>query len=281
MIFPRREFIRNLSLGAVALCAGPGAAPAAGVGQRRLQRIGVIGGVPKDAGDDWRGSLRRMAEFGYTELESRARGDSTPEFLRFLKETGLTLVACGVTMGKTMKPDWLDLAVELKARYAVCYWPWFHAPEKLTLDQLKEIADQLNRCGEQCRRAGLKMAVHNHDRDFRLLEGTPIFDRLLGLTDPQLVTVEFDLYWVIKAGADPVDYFRRYPGRFELFHVKDMGPAPERGFVAVGAGTIDFARLFAASAQAGAKHYIVELEKEAATTPNFASSCRHLQQLCY
>ena len=78
-----------------------------------------------------------------------------------------------------------------------------------------------------------------------------------------------------------MDYFRRYPGRFELFHVKDMGPAPERGFVAVGAGTIDFARLFAASAQAGAKHYIVELEKEAATTPNFASSCRHLQQLRY
>jgi sugar phosphate isomerase/epimerase len=91
--------------------------------------------------------------------------------------------------------------------------------------------------------------------------------------------VQLDLYWIIKAGFDPVDYFRRYPGRFELLHVKDMGPPPSRRFSAVGAGTIDFARIFAQSTRAGIKHYIVELEHEAATTPNFVASCRHLQHL--
>ena len=276
----RRDFLHHLGMGAVALGARSGAvATAAESGSRRIERIGVIGGVPKDSGDDWRGSLRRMAKCGYSELESGRRGESTPEFLRFLKEIDLKLVACGVKLGKTLAPDWLEQAAALQASYAVCYWPWYHPPERLTLDQLKEIADRLNACGEQCRRAGLKMAAHNHDRDFALLEGRPIFERLIELTDARLVTVELDLYWIIKAGFDPVDYFRRFPGRFELFHVKDMGPPPARGFAAVGAGTIDFRRIFAESALAGVKHYIVELEQEASTTPNLTASCRHLQQL--
>ena len=276
----RRDFLQHLGLGAVALGARSGVAAAtAESGGRRLERIGVIGGVPKDAGADWRGSLRRMAECGYSELESGRRGDSTPEFLRFLKEIGLKLVACGVKLGKTLPPDWLDQAAAVQASYAVCYWPWYHPLERLTLDQIKEITDRLNTCGEQCRRAGLKMAVHNHDRDFALLEGRPIFDRLIELTDARLVTIQLDLYWIIKAGFDPVDYFRRYPARFELFHVKDMGPPPTRGFAAVGAGTIDFRGIFAQSTQAGVKHYIVELEQETATTPNFVASCGHLRQL--
>jgi sugar phosphate isomerase/epimerase len=279
MNLQRRDFIRTLGLASVGMCGSRLNAFAEPSGQRRLQNIGVIGGVPKDAGADWQASLRRTAEFGYTELESRSRGESTAEFSNFLKEIGMTLVACGVNFGKTLKSDWLDMARELKARYAVTYWPWFYAPEKLTLDQLKEIAAQLNRCGEQCRQAGLKFAFHNHDKDFRVLDDKPLFDRLLELTDPKLVAVEMDLYWVIKAGADPLDYFKRYPGRFELFHVKDMGPAPERGFVAVGAGTIDFARIFAQAEQAGAKHFIVELEKDANSTKNFEASCRYLRQL--
>ncbi len=255
MPLPRRDFLRQFGASTAALAA-PSLVRAAtpGGGGNRLARIGVIGGVPKDAGDDWRASLRRMAESGYSELESRPRGDSAPEFLRFLSEIGLRLVACGVKVPRVLPPDWLADALAARATYAVCYWPWFHPPERLTLAQLQEIADRLNACGEQCRREGLRLAVHNHDREFALLDGRPIFDRLLELTDPRLVAVELDLYWIIKAGFDPVDYFGRYPGRFELFHVKDMAPPPGRGFAAVGAGTIDFGRIFARSAQAGVKH---------------------------
>jgi sugar phosphate isomerase/epimerase len=258
-----------------------GLAPAllAGQGQNQLAHFGIISGVFNDAGEDWQAALRQMAEFGYTELESRQRGPSAPEFLYFLRRIKLRLVACGVDFGKQLKSDWLDQPKALEAKYAVTYWPWFHPLETLTLSQLKEIADRLNRCGEECRRAGLRMAFHNHDRDFRLLEGKPVFDRLLELTDPKLVTVQLDLYWMVKAGMDPLIYFKRYPRRFELFHVKDMGPTPEKGFVAVGAGSIDFARIFAQARLAGVKHYIVELEKEAATTENAKQSAAYLRQL--
>lgn len=251
------------------------------LGGRKLRHVGIIGGVFKDAGMDWRAALRRLADFGYTELEGRPRGDSVPEYLSFLRQIGLRTVACGVDFGKQLKSTWLDQAKAVQSPYAVTYWPWFHAPEKITIDQLKEVAEQINRCGELARQAGIRFAWHNHDREFRLLEGRPIFDRLMDLTDPRLVTCELDLYWMIKAGADPLDYFRRYAGRFELFHVKDMGPPPERGFVAVGVGTIDFARIFARAHEAGARHFIVELEKEAATTANAEASARHLKALRY
>lgn len=275
----RREFLGVCGLATAGALAGVDLFAAERVGARKLKDIGIIGGVPKDAGADWQASLRKMAEFGYTVLEGGLRGDSPGAYLKFLRETGLKLVSCGVQFGKQLKPDWLANATALHAEYATTFWPWFYAPETLTLDQLKEIADQLNRAGEQCKAAGLKFAVHNHDRDFRVIDGKPIFDRLLDLTDPGLVTVELDIYWAIKAGVDPLEYFKRYPGRFPLFHVKDMGPAPERGFVTVGAGTIDFRPIFAQSELAGAKHYIVELEGSSNTMKSAEESCRFLRQL--
>lgn len=277
----RREFL-EAGVSSAAACALAGSALGADMARtRRLANIGIIGGVYKDAGDDWQKALRHMAEVGYTILEGRPKGESVPDFLRFLKEIGMTLVSCGVEFGKTVKDGWLDTAIASKAQYATTFWPWFYAPDKLTLPQLKEIAEQLNRCGEKCKAAGLRFAVHNHDHEFRILEGKPIMDHLLELTQPDLVAVELDIYWAVKGGADPLDYFKRYPGRFELFHVKDMGPAPDRAFVPVGSGTIDFARIFDKSEQAGVKHYIVELEGASATTKGAEESCRHLRQLRY
>ena len=278
MKLDRRHFIQNLALSAGTIGLA-GKALTAEPGQRRIERIGVINGVPRDAKGDWQTALKQMASFGYTELESGLRGSSPDEFLKFLNGIGLTLVSCGISFGLRTVPGWLDRAVAMKVRYATTFWPWYHSLDTLTLDQLNEIADRLNRCGEECRKAGLKMAVHNHDGEFRKLDGKPIFDRLIELTDPKLVAIELDIYWAVKAGADPLDYFNRYPGRFELLHIKDMGPPPNRGFVAIGDGTINWAKIFAESEKAGVKHYIVELEKEASTTENFRKSCQYLQRL--
>ena len=275
----RREFLKTGMI-AAATCGWAGSiATGAAPPTRQLAEIGIIGGVPKDAGSDWQQSLRRMAQFGYKHLEARPRGTSVEEYLRFLKEIGLTLIGCGIDFGKKLKPDWLDAAVACKARYAVVYWPWFYSPAKLDLPQFKEIAEQLNKAGEQAKAAGLKLAVHNHDKEFRVLDGKPIFDRLLDLTQPDLLAIELDIYWAVKGGVDPLDYFRRYPGRFELFHVKDMGPPPDQDFVAVGSGTIDFKRIFAQFKQAGVKYYIVELEGKANTMKAAEESCRYLKQL--
>ena len=276
----RRQFLQT-SLAAAAACAATRNSLAAAAGQRKLANYGIIGGVPKDAAGDWQASLRRMSAAGYTELETRSRGESIDEFKKFLADIGMKWICCGVDFGKALKPGWLDMAAAAKVPYAVTYWPWFHAPATLTLSQLKEVAEQLNRCGEQCKAAGIRFAWHNHAQEFAMLEGKPIFDHLMELTQPDLVTVELDLFWVVKGGADPLDLFKRYPGRFELFHVKDMGPAPAQDFVPVGAGTIDFARIFDKSEQAGVKHYIVELEGASATTKGAEESGRYLKQFTY
>jgi sugar phosphate isomerase/epimerase len=275
----RRSFLQTgLTAGASVLGAIALAEEASG--QNRLTDIGIIGGVPKDMGGDWEKSLRRMAEIGYTQLEGGLHGTSPAEYLAFLKKIGLKLVSCGVKFGQKVPPDALDTAKALHAEYATIFWPWFYSPEKVTLPQLKEIAEQLNRLGEQCKTAGLRLAVHNHDKEFRLLEGKPVFDHLLDLTQPELVAVELDLCWVVNGGADPVDYFKRYPGRFELFHVKDLSPPPaQRPVAAVGSGRIDFARIFAHSKQAAVKYYIVELEGPASTMQAAEDSYKYLRQL--
>lgn len=279
--FSRRGFLKVVSAASAGLAVENNLACAEERGQRRLKEIGIIGGVPKDMAGEWQKSLRRMAEIGYTILEGGLRGSSPGDYLKFLREIGLRLVSCGVRFGKTLQPGWLDQAKALEVEYATTFWPWFYSPARLTLSQLKEIADQLNRAGEQCKAAGLKLAVHNHYQEFQHLDDKPIFDRLLEMTQPELVAIEMDLCWAVKGGADPVDYLRRYPNRIQMLHVKDLGPAPKYSMVPVGAGTIDFARILAAAETASVKYYIVELEGAASTMQAAEESYRYLSRLTF
>ena len=275
----RRAFLWRILVAGAACSILPQLSAADGSGSRQLKNIGIIGGVPKNMGTDWEKCLRRMAEMGYTELEGGLRGTSPEAYLKFLDRIGLKLVSAGVKFGKTLAPDWLDTAKALQVRYATVFWPWFYGPATLTMAQLQEVATQLNKAGEQCKSAGLKLAVHNHDKEFQLLEGKPIMDRLIELTDAKLVAIELDIYWAVKGGADPVDYFKRYPGRFELLHVKDMDNTPEKLQAPVGSGVIDFARIFAHSDLAGVKHNIVELEGPSNNMKGAELSVQFLKQL--
>lgn len=272
-ILERRDFLTgagNLSVSALM----------AATGNRRLSEIGVIGGVPKEMAGDYKTALRRVAGIGYRVLEGGLQGTSPEEYLRFLDEIGMRLVSCGVKLGRVLAPDFVDTAVALKARYATVFWPWYYPPEKLTMSQLEEIAAQANEAGRRCRAAGLKLALHNHDRDFRLLDGKPVFERLIVMTDPANVAIELDIYWMIKAGYDPLEFFRRYPGRFEIFHLKDMGPPPDRAIAVAGKGSIDFAKIFAQSEQAGAKHFIVEQQEiKTDLMKNLEESYLHLSRV--
>jgi sugar phosphate isomerase/epimerase len=148
--------------------------------------------------------------------------------------------------------------LDLKARYLVCYWPWLTDATNLTEDQVKEAADSSNRIGEQCRATGLKFALHNHYQEFKEIAGRRVYDLLLEKTRPELVTMELDIYWMTKGGGDPVTYFQKYPGRFELLHAKDMDQMPEKGMACVGGGIIDFPKIFAHAKTGGVKHWIVE-----------------------
>ena len=133
-------------------------------------------------------------------------------------------------------------------------------PETQTMgmdDDLDFLVETFNTIGEKCKKAGLELLYHNHDFEFKENEnGIVPIEYFLENTDPELVNFQMDLFWVTKAGADPVAYFDKYPGRFKLWHVKDMDE--EGKFAPVGEGTIDFGRILKERKASGMKYYIVE-----------------------
>ena len=131
-------------------------------------------------------------------------------------------------------------------------------PERTKLDDYKRHIELFNKSAEVCKAGGLQFGYHNHDFEFVELEGQMPFDLILKETDPKLVQIELDLYWISFAGKDPVELFKQHPGRFPMWHVKDMEKTPERAFAEVGTGSIDFQRIFNAAETAGVKHYFVE-----------------------
>lgn len=159
---------------------------------------------------------------------------------------------------------------------------WLDESERTKLDDYKAMAEWLNMAGQMCQNAGIQFCYHNHDFEFQEMEGDTPYDLLLALTEPELVKFEVDLYWVIKAGKDPFAYFEKHPGRFPLWHVKDMDATPAKGFTEVGNGTIDFPQLFAKAKQAGMKHFFVEQDESSGSSLESAKkSLEYLLQMEY
>jgi sugar phosphate isomerase/epimerase len=110
-----------------------------------------------------------------------------------------------------------------------------------------------------CRDAGLKLAYHNHAAEFAPLEGTTGYDVLVKEVDPKLVDMELDIYWATFAEQNPVALFAKYPGRFALWHVKDLAVTDgKKGMTPVGKGTIDYKTIFSHAREAGMKYFFVE-----------------------
>jgi sugar phosphate isomerase/epimerase len=141
------------------------------------------------------------------------------------------------------------------------------------------MAQRFNRVASAAKSVGLRVAFHNHNAEFRKIGDVVPYDILVQETDPALVSFEMDLYWAVNAGVDPLDYFGRFPGRFRMVHVKDsMGP-PDHKMVEVGAGKIDFKKIFAQSDKAGIEHYFVEHDQPANPMESVAASYRYLAAL--
>src|SRR6267154_1903455 len=157
--------------------------------------------------------------------------------------------------------------------------PWIPAERRKTLDDWKNFAQVFNRAGQMAHDAGIQFAYHNNDFEFPKLDGQVPYDVLLQNTDPKLVQLEVDLYWITKGGQDPLAYFARWPGRFPMVHVKDSAGPPDHRMVEVGAGKIDFKKIFAQSDQAGIKHYFVEHDDAADPFASIRASCEYLKQL--
>jgi len=124
-----------------------------------------------------------------------------------------------------------------------------------------KLADEFNKIGELCKASGLTFGYHNHAFEFEVVNGRKPYDILLNYTEAELVTMELDTYWMVYGKNDPIEYFNNYPGRFKLWHVKDMDETSKRESTEIGSGIIDFEKLFQAKETAGLEYYFVEQEE--------------------
>jgi sugar phosphate isomerase/epimerase len=277
----RRDFTKTLSAAALAY-ALPSLTPSPKpLGpSRRLQAVGLqLYTVRDEMKKDVEATIARVAATGYSEVEFAGYfGKSPAEIRAMLDRHGL--VAPSAHIG-TIEPDaWrqaLDAAHVIGHQYVV--FPWIPVERRTGLDSYKKFAAEFNRAAEQARAAGLQFAYHNHDFEFAPVDGKLPYDVLLTETDPKLVQMEMDLYWITKAGQDPLTYFARWPGRFPMVHVKDSKGPPDNKMADVGAGKIEWKRIFAKEQQAGIKHFFVEHDQPGDAFASIRASCEYLKQL--
>ncbi len=232
--------------------------------------IGIqLWSVRKDMKKDPIGTIARLSEIGYTFVEAAGYKDGQfygmePATFKTLLETnGMTMKGShtGPNLPKEGEWDqtmqWWDecIAAHKAAGAKYIVKPSMGKDSYRSLDTLKMYCDYYNAIGEKCNEAGIRFGYHNHAEEFKTkLDGHLFYDYLVENTDPDKVMFELDLYWIYKGGKDAVDYFNKYPGRFELYHVKD--------YEEVGAsGKIDFKPAFDNAELAGMKEYIVEVER--------------------
>jgi sugar phosphate isomerase/epimerase len=308
----RRDFIKKSAAAVLTSKALLNLGFAAETG--KLANVGLqLYSVRGQMQEDFSGTLKKVAEAGYDQVEFAGYYDHSPaEIKALLDQLGLTSPACH-TGYNTLKEDQLQQTIEaaktIGHEYLIMPVLPFDRPPRprpqptsdststpggqaqadqrprreppaFTLDQVKNFCDIFNRVGENCKQAGLRFAYHNHSMEFQQVEESGfMYDLLLQQTDPDLVDFEIDLGWAVAAGADPLAYFEKYPGRFKLFHVKDMNE--ENRSVAVGQGKIDFAKIFAQSEKAGVKYYIVEYEGREDPIASVAASVKYLKNMTF
>ncbi|WP_298360275.1 sugar phosphate isomerase/epimerase [Runella sp.] len=256
----RRDFIKQSAL----LSAGAILTPSLFTEAKSIKKFGVQlysvrDLMPKDA----KGTMKKLAEMGYTQFESYGGPDflwgmAPKECKTFLGDMGVKMVSTHFDMNKDLDKN-IERGAEAGLKYMLC--PYL-GPQK-TLDAWKQKADLFNQVGEKVTKAGMKFGYHNHDYSFKPLEGQIPHELLLANTDPKYVMFELDLCWIVAAGQDTVAHLEKYGKRYELVHIKDMvkdnnGKVTQKD---LGKGSIDFATILKAAKKAGVKYYLVEQEE--------------------
>lgn len=290
----RRTFIKSSAaagLGSVYLLAGcAGDADYAGATEqadttaaamqgRMLDRIGVqLYTLRSLLAEDFEGTIEQVAAIGFNEVEFAGYYDRSPEDVKALLDR-VGLVAPSAHIGMNLFEEDADAVIAAAQTIGHHYLiiPWLAPPQRESIDLYKQHATFFNEVGQKCKDAGLQLAYHNHEFEFTETDGQIPYDVLLEETDPNLVVMQLDLFWIAEAGQDPLAYFERYPGRFPLCHVKDR--TAEGEMVSVGEGAIDFATIFAQSEQAGLEHYVVEHDNPEDPMASITASYNYLKDL--
>lgn len=219
---------------------------------------------------DFTGTLKTMAGLGYNSIEMCSPPGyakwgfgaleklKAPELKKIIKDAGFSCISChyGFAELKEHAQERIDYAKEWGLTQMIL--SSFGLPKTATLSDWKKAADELNKLGEQSKKAGIQMGFHNHHGEFEKLDGELIYDALLKQFDPSLIKMQFQVA-VVNIGYKAADYFRQYPGRFISAHLYDW-PGTGDQMVALGKGTIDWKDFFAAAKTAGVKNYFVEMK---------------------
>lgn len=264
---------------------------------------------------DTRGTLQKLAEIGYKELESAGSqkgnyyGYKPGEFASMVRDVGLHWRSAHVggaafsidqmmKMARTaedsarvqriaerfkdrapmlnLQNDYqrlADDAAEGGLSYLVC-----SSIPVSTMDEIKTAVDVFNKAGEACKKRGVQFGYHNHVTEFDTVEGHRPFDYILANTDKEMVKMELDLAWATKANQDPVELFKLHPGRFPLWHVKDLDKETKNP-AEVGTGIVDFKRIFDNAKKSGMKYFFVEQDQAPEPLQNITNSYNYLTKL--
>ena len=265
----RRSFIKTTAMASAGLMMAPKLFAFAKKRQIGTQLYTVRDAMAKDP----LGTLEKVAKIGFNTVEGATYtgtelfyGMPAAQFKNISDGYGLEMPSAHYVLGESMPQakgtltnDWakaVDDAAAVGLKYMVC--AYLFDTERGNLDQYKSTADKLNIAGQVAKSAGIQLCYHNHNFEFVPQDGKLPYDVLLTSTDPGLVKMEMDIYWVYKAKQDPIALFKKYPGRFPLWHVKDMDNTPEQKFTEVGHGVIPFKEIFTHAKEAGMKYFFNE-----------------------
>jgi sugar phosphate isomerase/epimerase len=264
---------------------------------------------------DPQGTLKKLAEIGYREVESAGSqkgnfyGFTPKELSRMIKDAGMHWRSAHVGGAPFSVEQIMKMAknAEDSARITKMMERFKNMPKSLnlkdnykeladnaaegglsylvcssipvnTLDEIKTAVEVFSKSGEACKKVGVQFAYHNHTTEFDTVEGHRPFDYILSNTDKELVKMELDLAWATKANQDPVQLFKMHPGRFPLWHVKDLD-REKKNPTEVGSGYIDFKRIFDNAGESGMKYFFVEQDGAPHPLENVTASFNYLKKM--
>jgi sugar phosphate isomerase/epimerase len=272
----RRDFLKISAAGSLSMMLiNPFSAHADLVGDRKKFGVGLQLYTVRDAmSAETPGSLKKLSVLGYKNMElasytnGKFYGYKPSELKKMINDLGMDTISSHAAVesaGITTENAKLmaDAHAELGVKY--CIQPWVNDEDR-TIDKFKQMIADWNKVGEIMKNVGIQFGYHNHNFEFKSMNGVvPYYDIFMPEMDANLITMELDLFWASKAGQNPVEMFNKYPGRFQLFHMKDMltQQAPffdviKDDICSVGEGVIDFKKILAAKETAGMKYLFVE-----------------------
>lgn len=261
-----------LSLAVLAMVAIPSCAPKEAAPVKKDMCVQMYSARSILNHDNYADILKEIAAMGYTAVEAASYdgdngliyGDTPEVFKQKVEAAGMKVLSAHVSRGLSREEldsgdltaalAWWDKCIEVHKKAGMEYivTPWIGLQE--TLKDLQVYCDYLNEVGRRCKAAGIKYGYHNHAYEFEKVEDQVMYDYMLQHTDPELVFFQMDVYWAVIGKASPVDYFKRYPGRFKMLHIKDEWEVGQSGMVG-------FDAIFKNAELAGLENFVVEIER--------------------